>query len=55
MFNESFPQIKVKTSSRDSPYMSPLVKYLCNIRNKQINTGENTDLQERINKHIREN
>ena len=53
MFNESFPQIEVKTSSRDPPYMSPLVKYLCNIRNKQINTGENTDLQERINKHIR--
>ena len=49
MFNESFPRIKVKTSSRDPPYMSPLVKYLCNIRNKQINRGANTDLQERIN------
>ena len=36
MFNESFPRIKVKTSSRDPPYMSPLAKYLCNIRNKQI-------------------
>ena len=35
--------------------MSPLVKYLCNIRNKQINRGANTDLQERINKLIREN
>ena len=55
MFNESFPQIKVKTSSRDPPYMSSLVKYLCNIRNRQINTGANTDLQERINKLIREN
>ena len=44
MFNESFPQIKVKTSSRDPPYMSLLVKYLCNIRNKQINRGANTDL-----------
>ena len=55
MFNESFPQIKVKTSSRDPPYMSPLVKYLCNIRNKQTNTGANTDLQERISKLIREN
>ena len=55
MFNESFPQIKVKTSSRHPPYMSPLVKYLCNIRNKQINRGANTDLQERINKLIREN
>ena len=54
MFNESFPRIKVKIS-RDPPYMSPLVKYLCNIRNKQINRGVNTDLQERINKIIREN
>ena len=55
MFNESFPRIKIKTSSRDPPYISPLVKYLCNIRNKQINRGANTDLQERINKLIREN
>ena len=55
MFSESFPRIKVKTSSRDPPYMSPLVKYLCNIRNKQINRGANTDLQERINKLIQEN
>ena len=55
MFNESFLQIKVKISSRDPPYLSPLVKYLCNIRNKQINRGANTDLQERINKLIREN
>ena len=55
MFNESFPRIKVKMSSRDPPYMSPLVKYLCNIRNKQINRGANTDLQERINQLIREN
>ena len=55
MFNESFPRIKVKTSSRDPRYMSPLVKHLCNIRNKLINRGANTDLQERINKLIREN
>ena len=55
MFNESFPRIKVKTSSCDPPYMSPLVKYLCNIRNKQLNRGANTDLQERINQLIREN
>ena len=39
MFNESFPRIKVKTSSRDPTYMSPLVKYLSNIRNKQTNGG----------------
>ncbi len=55
MFNESFPLIKIKISSRDPPYMSPLVKYLCNIRNKHISKGANTDLQEKINKLIREN
>ena len=34
MFESCFPLIKVKISSRDPPYMSPLVKHLCNIRNK---------------------
>ena len=28
MFNECFPIIKVRISSRDPPYMSPLVKHL---------------------------
>jgi hypothetical protein len=31
--------IKIKVSTRDPPYMSPLVKHLCNKRNKQIKTG----------------
>ena len=34
MFNECFPIIKVRISSQDPPYMSPLVKHLCKIRNK---------------------
>ena len=55
MFNESFPLIKIETSSRDPPYMSPLLKQLCKIRNKQISRGTNTELQERINKLIRDN
>ncbi len=56
MFNQSFPLIKIKVSSRDPPSMFPLVKYLiCNIRNKHISRGANTDLPEMINKLIREN
>ena len=35
--------------------MSPLVKHLCNKRNKQIKIGVNPDIQERINKLIRLN
>ena len=35
--------------------MSPLVKHLCNKRNKQIKIGANPDIQERINKLIRLN
>ena len=35
--------------------MSPLVKHLCNKRNKQIKTGMNPDILERINKLIRLN
>ena len=35
IFIESFPLFKVKISSRDPPYISPLVKHLCKIRNKQ--------------------
>ena len=57
IFNECFPLIKVKVSSRDPPYMSPLVKHLCTIRNRNIRKyGEvNTDLQTRINELIRYN
>ena len=58
MFNDCFPLKKVKVSSRDPPYMSPLVKHSCNIRNKNIRNFKSADnfiLQERINKFIREN
>ena len=34
IFDERFPPIKIKMSSRDPPYKSPLVKHLCNLRNK---------------------
>ena len=36
MYNECFPLIKVKISSRDPPFMSPLIKHLCNLRNKSM-------------------
>ena len=55
MFNDCFPLIKVKISSKDPPFMTPLVKHLCKIRNRQIKRGINPELQERINKVIREN
>ena len=55
MFNECFPLIKVKVSTCDPPYMTPLLRHLCKIRNKQITRGANNDLQERINRLIREN
>ena len=54
MYDISFPLIKVKMSSRDPPYMSPLVKHLCNIRNKNLYKYD-TGLQEKINTLIREN
>ena len=54
-FNESFPLIKVKVPTRDPPYMSPLVKHLCTIRNKNMTKDINNDRQERINSLIREN
>ena len=46
----------VRISSRDPPYMSPLVKHLCKIRNKNSRShrqSENPVLQERINELIR--
>lgn len=58
MFNESFPLIGLKTSSRDPPYMSPIVKHLCKIRNKNAHKrtqAENFALQTRINALIRGN
>ena len=55
IFSECLPLIKVKVSTRDPPYMSLLVKHLCNKRNKQIKIGVNPDIQERINELIRLN
>ena len=57
-FDKCFPLIKVRTSSRDPPFMSPLVNHLLNQRKRAIqngNTEANTRLQEKINKLIREN
>ena len=54
LVNECFPQIRVRISSRDPPFMSPLVKHLCNLRNKQIKMEINLDLQTQINILIRE-
>ena len=33
-FDKCFPRKKICMSSRDPPYMSPLVKYLLNMRHK---------------------
>jgi len=58
MYSECFPLIKVKTSSRDPPFMEPLIKHLCNLRNKSMKRHGfliDTTLQERINNLIREN
>ena len=58
MYDECFPLIKVKISSRDLPFMLPLIKHLCNLRNKSMKRYgllEGTMLQERINNLIREN
>lgn len=36
IYNECFLLIKVKISSCDPPFMSPLIKHLCNLRNKSM-------------------
>ena len=56
MFNECFSIIKGRISSRDPPYLTPLVKHLCKLRNKNSRShrqSENPVLQERINELIR--
>ena len=42
-------------SSKDPPFMTPLVKHLCKTRNRQMGMGINPEVQEKINKLIREN
>ena len=57
-FDKCFPLIKVRTSSRDSLFMSPLVKHLLKQRRKAIrkgNTEANLRLTDKINKLIRDN
>ena len=56
MINDCFPRISVKMSSRDPPFLSPLVKYLCNIRNRRrSHRAESMIRQEKINAPIRTN
>ena len=57
-FENNFPLIKVRTSSRDPPFMSPLVKYLLKKRKKAIGVGDEEStfrLQNQINTLIRAN
>ena len=55
-FKESFRLIKVKVSLGDSPFMSPIVKHLCKIRNRRLTKGAcSIEQLERINKLIKEN
>ena len=58
LFNTHFPCKTVRMSSRDPPFMSPLVKFMLNVRKKNIHQGNvnaNGHLQQRINELIREN
>ena len=61
MYNDCFPVKTVLMSSRDPPFMSPLVKHLLKRRQALLRKGGQrhnpnvTILQERINKLIREN
>ena len=61
MYNDCFPVKTVLMSSRDPPFMSPLVKHLLKRRQALLGKGGQkqnpnvTILQEKINKLIREN
>lgn len=58
MYKDCFPLITVKISSRDPPYLSPLVKHLCKIRNSNAKTDSDvmkTTRQGKINDLIRKN
>ena len=57
-FEKSFPLIKVRTSTRDPPFISPLVKHLLKQRKRAIKARDseaNTRIQTQINKLIRRN
>ncbi|XP_022809436.1 uncharacterized protein LOC111346415 [Stylophora pistillata] len=57
MFNECFPLISVRISSRDPPFISPLVKHLLKFRNRLQKRSKPlpVGLEDRINHLIREN
>lgn len=50
MFNECFPLISVRLSSRDPPFISPLVKHLLKFRNRLLRRSKRlpVGLEERI-------
>ena len=57
IFEECFPVIKTRVSSRDPPFLSPIVKHLLKLRKNAINkrdTESSHHLQERIKKLIRD-
>ena len=57
-FEKSFPLIKVRTSTRDPPFISPLIKHLLKQRERPIKARDseaNTRIQTQINKLIRRN
>ena len=57
-FEKTFPMIKVRTSTRDPPFISPLVKHLLKQRKRAIKARDseaNTRIQTQINKLIRRN
>ena len=58
IFDECFPVIKTRVSSRDPPFLSPIVKHLLKLRKNAVNKRDNEcshRLQEKINKLIRVN
>ena len=58
IFEKCFPLIKVRTSSRDPSFMSPLVKHLLKQRKRATQKGDSEShvrIQDQINKLIREN
>ena len=57
-FKNSFPSIRVRMSSKDPSFMSPLLKHLQSKRNKLLRKGmvqEASFLQPRITQLIKEN
>ena len=58
IFDECFPVIKTRVSSRDPPFLSPLVENRLKLKKNAVNKRNNESshrLQKRINKLIRDN